>query len=187
MYIHVHDTNFDRIKDIDCIWAYFYLVSTSLGKLGQLVGTELLRDDLLDLLGREDDRGTSLGSSNQVRAVESTNELVLQSSSNTAAVGSFEVAGLGQRTGNLVGTDIGRLVTDGQSILSGSNIQSLYERDNYLRHQPDAGYLVLGESGILVRMLSGQVEGLGAESASVTLDQTAVIVADEFPLKIDRH
>lgn len=36
-------------------------------------------------------------------------------------------------------------------------------------------------------MLAGDVEGLSAEDAAGALDETAVEVANEFPLEIGRH
>ncbi len=79
------------------------LVGLGLGKTGKLVSTELLRDNFAWLLGSQQDRGTSLGNLNKVRAVEGSNELLLQSLGNTTGIGSLEDNGLGKRLGNLVG------------------------------------------------------------------------------------
>lgn len=101
------------------------LVSTSLGKLSELVSTDLLGGNLLGLLGSKESRDAGLGSDNKVGTVETTDELLLDGSSDTASVGSLVEGGLGQGLADLGGGDVGRLVVDGNTVLSGNNVQSL--------------------------------------------------------------
>lgn len=100
-----------------------YLV---LGKLGELVGTQLLGLDLLDLLGLHDGNNASLGSGDQVRAVEGSNELSLNSlASTTSSREGLEVGGLGVGGSDLVGGTAGSTVAHSNTILSGDNLDVL--------------------------------------------------------------
>lgn len=164
------------------------LVGTGLGELSELVGTQLLGNNLLWLLTGLEGGGTGLGSSQQVRAVVATDELLLQSGGNTAGVGALEDDGLAQGLGDLAGGDVGTLVADSDAILGGNNVQGLQRWDRIVEAKHTIVlYLVLGEAGVLVAVLASNVEGLGAEGASGALDEAAVEVANQFPLEINRH
>jgi hypothetical protein len=104
-----------------------HLVGAGLGKLGELVSTELLGHNLLDLLGVQQDRGASLGSGSEVGAVELTSKLVVEGLGNTADAGALEDGRLGEGTGNLAGGDTGGLVANSNTVGSGSNIDSLLQ------------------------------------------------------------
>lgn len=113
---------------IKCIQEQIIYLSTGLGKLGELVSAHLLGEELLVLLGVDKSSGASLGSSQEIRAVEGTSELLVEDSGDLADVVALDDGGLGDGGGDLGGRDVGELVGDGDTVLDGRNRDSLHNK-----------------------------------------------------------